>query len=247
MSTFERSDVSSIALVSTVLKPRSWCFLFLGGLFFFRSAAQLVFEPAVANHKGDACLARSATYATDLLHKISVQSTKPSHSPPIIRLPREFRKLAGSKAEIYETTRDGRLAFLVTADRKVDNFCATAEPSDIENCIASIESKTNTVLQLIEANSCSSNLILKKERSSLDLNPGLSLDRAFTARTTSKVLLAGLCITVLLAALDPTNIAIGITFHSSCISEYSTSQRRDAHDQALQKSLIRDRISVENK
>jgi hypothetical protein len=87
MSTFERSDVSSIALVSTVLKPRSWCFLFLGGLFFFRSAAQLVFEPAVANHKGDACLARSATYATDLLHKIRAQSSRASHAYSTIQLP----------------------------------------------------------------------------------------------------------------------------------------------------------------
>jgi len=43
------------------------------------------------------------------------------------------------------------------------------------------------------------------------LKPSRSLDRAFTARSTSKALLAGLCIIVLLAAFGPTNIAIEIT------------------------------------
>jgi len=48
------------------------------------------------------------------MHKISVQSSKPSHAYPIIRLPREYRKkLAGKIATIYKTTHDGSLAFLV--------------------------------------------------------------------------------------------------------------------------------------
>ena len=46
-------------------------------------------------------------------HKISVQSSKPSHAYPIIRLPCEFRRLAGSAATIYKTTNNGALAFLV--------------------------------------------------------------------------------------------------------------------------------------
>jgi hypothetical protein len=46
-------------------------------------------------------------------HKISVQSSKPSHACPIIRLPREFRRLAGAAATIYKTTHNGALAFLV--------------------------------------------------------------------------------------------------------------------------------------
>ncbi|MGZ4865537.1 MAG: hypothetical protein ACXV5H_12210 [Halobacteriota archaeon] len=32
---------------------------------------------------------------------------------PIIRLPRDFRELAGSRAEIYQTSYEGSLAFLV--------------------------------------------------------------------------------------------------------------------------------------
>jgi hypothetical protein len=46
-------------------------------------------------------------------HKISIQSSKPSHAYPIIRLPREFRELAGTSAEIYQTSYDDGIAFLV--------------------------------------------------------------------------------------------------------------------------------------
>ncbi len=46
-------------------------------------------------------------------HTISVQSAKPSHAYPIIRLPRAFRDVVGSKAAIYQTVHDGKLAFLV--------------------------------------------------------------------------------------------------------------------------------------
>ena len=41
---------------------------------------------------------------------------------PNIRLPREFRELAGPRADIYQTVRDGKLAFLVVVDKEVDNF-----------------------------------------------------------------------------------------------------------------------------
>jgi len=46
-------------------------------------------------------------------HKISIQSSKPSHAYPIIRLPREFRELAGTSAEIYQTSFEDGIAFLV--------------------------------------------------------------------------------------------------------------------------------------
>jgi hypothetical protein len=51
-------------------------------------------------------------------HKISVQSSKPSHAYPIIRLPREFRRLAGATATIYKTAHNGALAFLVVLNLK---------------------------------------------------------------------------------------------------------------------------------
>ncbi|MGZ4848412.1 MAG: hypothetical protein ACXV3D_04070 [Halobacteriota archaeon] len=51
-------------------------------------------------------------------HTIGVHSTKRSHAYPVIRLPREFRKLVGAAATIFETTRYGGLAFLVVPHRK---------------------------------------------------------------------------------------------------------------------------------
>ena len=95
-------------------------------------------------------------------HTIGVQSSKPSHAYPIIRLPREFRNLAGLKADIYQTMHEGKLAFLVAVDKEVDNFCATDECGDVENRLSSLESKTDIILRFIEANNCASYPITKK-------------------------------------------------------------------------------------
>jgi len=46
-------------------------------------------------------------------HTISLQSSKPSHAYPIIRLPRKFRNLAGAKGTVLQTIYKGALAFLV--------------------------------------------------------------------------------------------------------------------------------------
>lgn len=46
-------------------------------------------------------------------HTIGVHSKKRSHAYPVIRLPREFRRLVGAAATIYETTHNGEDAFLV--------------------------------------------------------------------------------------------------------------------------------------
>ena len=112
-------------------------------------------------------------------HKISVQSSKPSHAYPIIRLPREFRELAGAKADIYQTVRDGKLAFLVTIDKKADNCCTTAEDNGVENRSLSLESKTDAMLQFLKAINNADYSNTKKERPSRDLNPSRSLDRAY--------------------------------------------------------------------
>jgi len=53
-------------------------------------------------------------------HTISLQSSKPSHAYPIIRLPREFNNLAGAKGTVLKTVYKGALAFLVVInDRPV--------------------------------------------------------------------------------------------------------------------------------
>ncbi|MGZ4868973.1 MAG: hypothetical protein ACXV2F_01215 [Halobacteriota archaeon] len=51
-------------------------------------------------------------------HKIGVHSKKKSHAYPVIRLPREFRRLVGAAATIFETTHNGALAFLVVPHHK---------------------------------------------------------------------------------------------------------------------------------
>jgi len=65
-------------------------------------------------------------------HTISVQSSKPSHAYPIIRLPREFRGLAGAAATIYQTVHDGALAFLVVVNEHQDHKPRTGSDSEIE-------------------------------------------------------------------------------------------------------------------
>jgi hypothetical protein len=111
-------------------------------------------------------------------HKISVQSAKESHAYPIIRLPREYRGLIGSEADIYRTVHEGKLAFLVVSDKKVDNCCATLQNIDADTCISELESKTDTILRFTKQITASRALTAKIKRPSRDLNPSRSLDRA---------------------------------------------------------------------
>jgi hypothetical protein len=52
--------------------------------------------------------------------KISLQSSNPTYSYPIIRLPRTLKDLAGETVSIYQTEKDGSLAFFVVP--KLDNL-----------------------------------------------------------------------------------------------------------------------------
>ncbi|MGZ4904582.1 MAG: hypothetical protein ACXV3U_05525 [Halobacteriota archaeon] len=65
-------------------------------------------------------------------HKIGFHSSKPSHTYPIVRLPREFRELAGSRAEIYQTTHEGSLAFLVKVVSRASGELRTGSESKAE-------------------------------------------------------------------------------------------------------------------
>jgi hypothetical protein len=64
-------------------------------------------------------------------HKMSVQSSKPSHAYPIIRLPQEFSGLVGAAATIYETIHDGAQAFLVVVNSQQGHKPHTT--SDLRN------------------------------------------------------------------------------------------------------------------
>ena len=52
--------------------------------------------------------------------KISLQSSSPTYSYPIVRLPRTLKDLAGETVSIYQTVKDGSLAFFVVP--KLDNL-----------------------------------------------------------------------------------------------------------------------------
>ena len=52
--------------------------------------------------------------------RISLQSSNPTYSYPIIRLPRTLKGLAGETVSIYQTEKDGPLAFFVAP--KLDNL-----------------------------------------------------------------------------------------------------------------------------
>ena len=55
--------------------------------------------------------------------KISLQSSNPTFSYPIIRLPRELKELAGRIANIYQTEIDGVEGFFVAPQLdKLDKF-----------------------------------------------------------------------------------------------------------------------------
>ncbi len=58
------------------------------------------------------------------VHTIGLRSKKPSHAYPFIRLPREYSKLIGAKATIFETAHNGDLALLVVPHREHEKSAA---------------------------------------------------------------------------------------------------------------------------
>jgi len=67
-------------------------------------------------------------------HTISLQSAKPSHAYPIIRLPRKFNNLAGAKGTVLQTVYKGALAFLVViSDRPLKGADKGSVSRDYKN------------------------------------------------------------------------------------------------------------------
>ena len=97
--------------------------------------------------------------------KISLQSRNPTFSYPIIRLPRDFKELAGQIVNIYEIEIDGIRGFFVEPHlaklAKLERSFESTESYNQELCETPIVQKK-----------------AKKERPSRDLNPSRSLDRA---------------------------------------------------------------------
>jgi hypothetical protein len=96
-------------------------------------------------------------------HKIGRQSSKPTHAYPVIRLPLKFKSLAGRTAHVYQTQNNGKPAFLITIDEEVGNLVAT---NGVDKRLSALESKTDTILQFLEANNSECYSITKKKRKS---------------------------------------------------------------------------------
>jgi len=101
-------------------------------------------------------------------HKIGRHTSKPSRAYPVIRLPLNFKSLAGRTAHVYQTQNKGELAFLITIDEKSCNYVAT---DNLDKRLSSLESKTDTILQFIQANNRSSYPIAKNERPRCNVLP----------------------------------------------------------------------------
>ncbi|MGZ4881288.1 MAG: hypothetical protein ACXV7G_09495 [Halobacteriota archaeon] len=93
-------------------------------------------------------------------HKIGVHSATPSHAYPVIRLPRQFKALAGETARIYQTEHGGNFAFVITVDKPVDKVCANQGRSQVEARLYALEtviSELKSTLLLNEADSLHKN------------------------------------------------------------------------------------------
>ena len=78
--------------------------------------------------------------------KISLQSSNPTFSYPIIRLPRELKELAGRIANVYQTEIGGVEGFFVALQLdKLDKFVENTVQDDQELCQAPIDQSTKKI------------------------------------------------------------------------------------------------------
>jgi hypothetical protein len=85
-------------------------------------------------------------------HKICLQSSTPSHAYPIIRLPREYKALAGKKAQIYQTEQEGELVFVVKVDKLVDKSCLPTGETIFDSRLSALESQIAELKSLLLEN-----------------------------------------------------------------------------------------------
>ena len=77
--------------------------------------------------------------------KISLQSSNPTYAYPIVRLPRTLKDLACETVTIYQTERDGSLAFFVVLKLdNLDKFIEGEGQEDQERLRAPIDQKKPT-------------------------------------------------------------------------------------------------------
>jgi len=82
--------------------------------------------------------------------KISLQSSNPTYSYPIIRLPREFKELAGRIANVYQTEIGGVEGFFIALQLdnldKLDKYVGNKECVDTSILVSACQKPSPEVL-----------------------------------------------------------------------------------------------------
>ncbi len=107
--------------------------------------------------------------------KVTALKASKTRIYPTIRLPKEFSEIIGKKTEIYTTSYEGKLAFLVVVDHESLN---KEVKLDLEKRISELEQKYEELYAAVFGKNNSENQASSgKSCSGRDLNPGRRLER----------------------------------------------------------------------
>jgi protein-S-isoprenylcysteine O-methyltransferase Ste14 len=130
-----------VILMAVGIVVRQWSIAVLGRFF---SGALRVQKDKTLVESGPHPYVRHPSYTGALIFfaglGLALQSSNPTHSYPIIRLPRALKGIAGETVPIYQTEKDGSLAFFVVP--KLDKFIEATSQEDQEPEQAPIDQKS---------------------------------------------------------------------------------------------------------
>ena len=95
--------------------------------------------------------------------KLSLQSSNPTFSYPIIRLPRELKELTGRIVNVYQTEIGGVPGLVVSQLDKLDKFGPIEAETTIDQRLSTLESQITELKSLILENTSCLRNISKKE------------------------------------------------------------------------------------
>ena len=110
--------------------------------------------------------------------KISLQSSNPTFSYPIIRLPRDLKELAGRIVNVYQTEIDGVPSLVVSQLDKLDKSCPIEAKTAIDQRLSALESQIAELKSLILQKESEADVYKEKKGRGRDSNPRRGLHRA---------------------------------------------------------------------
>ena len=96
--------------------------------------------------------------------KISLQSSNPTFSYPIIRLPRDLKELAGRIVNVYQTEIDGVPSLVVSQLDKLDKSCPIEAKTAIDQRLSALESQIAELKSLILQKESEADVYKEKKR-----------------------------------------------------------------------------------